>query len=155
IVLRTPIADRGRVMTIEELVASAPWLLAATIWILALIVCRRHVCPAVGLKGYQFGWSDGPQALAPTGNDALYDSFYEQLLALGFRPAGVTWEKVPGKRKIEASAFLHPKDAWRASIWRALGADFRIYFLPQFTDPGAVLTANYPRRVTRGPNYLA
>jgi hypothetical protein len=142
-------------MTNDELLAAAPWLLAAAVWMLALAVSLGHLWPSVGLDGFKAGWSAGPEALTPLGDDEWYASIYDQLFALGFRPAGVTWEQVRGKRKIEACAFLHPTEPWRVSAWRALGGDFRVYFVTQFAGGGAALTANYPRLTTQGPDYVA
>jgi len=141
-------------MAPENLLPYAPWLLAASVWALALAISQRHFWAAVGLEAFDAGWSAGPESITPTGEDELYDSFYEQLLALGFTPAGTTWEQVRGRVRIESRAFLHPTEAWRASTWRALGGDYRVYFVTQFAK-GAVLTANYSRPIWQEPNYLA
>src|SRR5262245_21983321 len=121
----------------------APWLLAGAIWAVALGISYRHFLAAAGDNKFAAGFEGGPEDLAPDGQDEIYDDFYKQLLALGFQPAGVTWEKVVGGRKIDSYAFLHPEQICRASMWRLLGADYRMYFITQFDDGAAVLTPNY------------
>jgi hypothetical protein len=142
-------------MSFDELSLWSPWLLAAAVWALALRISLRHFWTASGVSGFDAGSWGGPEDLAPPGKGELYAKLYQQLVDLGFQPVGVTWEKLLGKRKIESFAFLHPSESWRASVWPALGGDFRVYFVTQFTDGASVLTGNYPRRPTEGPNHLA
>src|SRR5262249_41249297 len=127
-------------MSLDDLLNVVPWLLAAVVWALALGVSLGHFWAAAGVEGFEAGFSGGPEDLVPEGDDPLYASFYRQLQELGFVPAGVTWEKVRGKPPINSFAFLHPTETGRASLWRALGGDFRAYFVTQFTDGTCVLT---------------
>src|SRR5262249_32195637 len=115
----------------------------------------QYLLAVLGVDGFVAGYEGGPEDLAPEGKDALYAHFYRQLIDLGFRPAGVTWEKIAAKPRIESFAFLHPSDSCRASVWRLLGGDFRAYWITQFSDGGAALTANYSRPPWNGPSYLA
>lgn len=142
-------------MPIDDLVSFAPWLIAGAIWAIAFFLALNHALAAVGLDGFTAGHEGGPVDAAPDGTDDLYDHFYRQLVALGMRPAGITWEKIAAKPKLNSFAFLHPTKAYRASVWRMLGGDFRVYWITQFNDAGAVLTANYLRPTWTGPGYLA
>jgi len=139
----------------DDLLSLAPRLLAAAIWAIALGLSLHHLLAAIGLDGFKAGYDGGPEDLAPEGKDDLYADLYQQLVKLGFQPAGVTWERIAGKARINSFAFLRPSESCRASLWRLLGGDYRAYWITQFGDGGAVLTTNYRRPVWKGPRYLA
>jgi hypothetical protein len=142
-------------MQFDDLLPLAPWLIAAAIWAIALGVSLQHALAALGLDGFRAGYEGGPEDLAPEGKDDLYAHFFHQLTDLGFQPAGVTWEKIAAKPRIESFAFLHSSESCRASVWRLLGGDYRAYWITQFRDGGAVLTTNYRRPLWKGRDYLA
>jgi hypothetical protein len=142
-------------MNQPELLALAPWVLATATGGVILGVCLPYLVRAIGLDGWRTGSWGGPSDLDPEGKDALYADFYRQLLDLGFEPAGVTWEKVWGKPKIVSFAFLHRQHGCRASVWRLLGGDYRVYLSSQFRDGAAILTANYSRPLQSAADYLA
>lgn len=81
-------------MPVDDLASFAPWLIAGTIWAIAFFLMLNHALAAVGLDGFTAGHEGGPVDAAPDGTDALYEHFYRQLVALGMRPAGITWEKI-------------------------------------------------------------
>jgi hypothetical protein len=142
-------------MVFDDLSSLAPWLIGGAIWAIAVGLSLQYVLAAIGMDGFEAGHEGGPEDLAPDGKDGLYAHFHRQLIDLGFKPAGVTWEKIAAKPRIESFAFLHPSESCRASVWRMLGGGFRAYWITQFSDGGAVLTANYTRPVWSGPSYLA
>src|SRR5437879_4917728 len=98
-------------MAFDDLLSLAPRLLAAAIWGIALGLSLHHLLAAIGLDGFKAGYEGGPDDLAPEGKDELYADLYQQLIELGFRPAGVTWEKIAGKARIHSFGFLHPSES--------------------------------------------
>jgi hypothetical protein len=131
------------------------WLLAAGVLALTLWVSLRHLLAALGLECFDVGVFGGPEDLEPNGQDEIYGDLHSQLVALGFQPAGQSWESALARPRTLACVFLHPTETCRASLSRLCGGDYRAYFLTDFADGGAVLTANYSRSVWSGPNYLA
>lgn len=142
-------------MNWDELMTWCQWAVAVAAAVVFLWICVPHLLLATGLDFFRNGARGGPADNDPEGKGEVYADLHSQLLALGFEPFGVYWEKVIFKPRSEEFMFLHRASNDLATVTRLAGGDPRASFVTVFISGAAVFTASYSRPREEDDDYLA
>ena len=111
--------------------------------LIAIWLCRGQILTAQGTIHLQNGFEGGADDVALHLLPKLDESHFKELTALGFRPLGIYWETMPGKRRFLEYVFVQDGENCFGIIYPTDQImPRRASFLTVFPTGGVVFTKN-------------
>jgi hypothetical protein len=130
-------------MNISDFLSLATPVLQVTCLLVVLWLCLPSLAQAIRPRHHPCGVLGGPEDLDPAVNDGVPEAVYKELVALGFSPLGIYWERGFGLTFREY-AFASTDYQCFAMVYRLfVGEQPRVAFLTVFTSGAAAYTPNY------------